>query len=157
MRKVIKKLLKLLVKQVPGYQLRSVILRGCGYAIGEEVYIGEDLLIIDELDDRGMVSIGDRVAIAPRVTLVTSSRPNFSRIAPYMPTNYGPITIENDAWIGTGVVVLPGVIIGEGSVIAANSVVTGDVKPYTIVGGSPARFIREVSVPWANTKEDPAP
>ena len=157
MRAIIKKLLKLLVKQMPMYQLRLAMLRLCGYAVGKEVYIGEDLLIIDEPSDQAMVSIGDRVAISPRVTLVVSSRPNFSRIAPYVPVKHGPITIENDVWLGTGVVVLPDITIGEGAVVGANSVVTKDVRPYTIVGGSPARLIREVSVPWNEETEIPVP
>jgi len=157
MRAVIKKVLKLLVKQMPMYQLRSAMLRLCGYRIGKDVYIGEDLIIIDEPSDRGMVSIGDRVAISPRVTLVVSSRPNFSRIAPYVPVKHGPIIIENDVWLGTGVVVLPNITIGEGAVVGANSVVTRDVRPYTIVGGSPARLIREVSVPWIEEMEIPVP
>lgn len=149
MRVIIKKVLKLLVKQMPMYRLRAAMLRLCGYAVGNDVYVGEDLIIIDEPSDWGMVSIGDRVAISPRVTLVVSSRPNFSRIAPYVPVEHGPITVENDVWLGTGVVVLPNIIIGEGAVVGANSVVTKDVGSYTIVGGSPARLIREVSVPWS--------
>jgi acetyltransferase-like isoleucine patch superfamily enzyme len=145
---ILKKVLKLLAKHMPLYQLRAGLLRLGGYAVGSEVYIGEDLIIIDEPGDRGMVRIGERVAISPRVTLVVSSRPNSSRIAQYVPVKHKPIVIGNDAWIGTGVVVLPGTTIGEGAVIAANSVVTRDVRPFTIVGGSPAEFIRGVPVPW---------
>ena len=157
LRVVTKKVLKLLSKQMPIHQLRSAMLRWCGYVVGKDVYVGEDLLIIDEPSDRGMVTIGDRVAISPRVTLVVSSRPNFSRIAPYVPVDHGSITIENDAWIGTGVVVLPNVTIGEGAVVGANSLVTKDVRPYTIVGGSPARLIREVSVPWIEETKNLVP
>lgn len=153
MRAIIRRLLKLMVKHVPMYQLRSAMLRLCGYAVGKDVYVGEDLIIIDEPSDWGMVSIGDRVAISPRVTLVVSSRPNFSRIAPYVPVKHGPIAVENDAWLGTGVVILPNITIGEGAVVGANSVVTRDVKPYTIVGGSPAKMIRKVSVPWIEEME----
>jgi len=145
---IVKRVLKFLVKHMPIYQLRSAMLRLCGYAVGKNVYVGEDLIIVDEPSDRGMVSIGDRVAISPRVTLVVSSRPNHSRIAPYVPVKHGPITIESDAWLGTSVVVLPGIRIGEGAVVGANSLVTRDVRPYTIVGGSPARVIGEVRVPW---------
>ncbi len=53
----------------------------------------------------------------------------------------GPIEIEHDVWIGTHCVILSGVKIGTGAVIAANSVVTKDIEPYAIVGGSPAKFI----------------
>jgi len=157
MRAIIKKLLKFLTKHMPMYQLRSAMLRLCGYTVGKEVYVGEDLIIIDELSDQAMVSIGDRVAISPRVTLVVSSRPNFSRIAPHVQVKHGPITIENDVWLGTGVVVLPDITIGEGAVVGANSVVTKDIRPYTIVGGSPARLIRKVSVPWIKETDIPVP
>jgi maltose O-acetyltransferase len=157
MRAVLKKVLKLLVKHMPMYQLRAAILRWCGYVVGKNAYVGEDLLIIDEPSDRGMVTIGDRVAISPRVTLVVSSRPNFSMTAPYVPVKHGSIVIENDVWLGTGVVVLPNITIGEGAVVGANSLVTKDVRPYTIVGGSPARLIREVSVPWIEEKKNPVP
>jgi galactoside O-acetyltransferase len=152
-----KKLLKMLVKHMPVYQLRAAVLRWCGYSVGSDVYVGEDLIIIDEPHDWGMVSVGDRVAISPRVTLVVSSRPNLSRIEPYVPAKHAAIRVDDDAWLGTGVVVLPGVSIGEGAVVAANSVVTADVGPYTIVGGSPAKLIRKVIVPWVEQTQSPAP
>jgi hypothetical protein len=53
------------------------------------------------------------------------------------------VTIGHDVWIGHGVIVLPGVTIGDGAVLAAGAVVTKDVAPYAIVGGVPARLIRE--------------
>ncbi|TIX89359.1 DapH/DapD/GlmU-related protein [Rhizobium sp. P44RR-XXIV] len=53
------------------------------------------------------------------------------------------VTIGHDVWIGHGVIVLPGVTVGNGAVLAAGAVVTKDVSPYTIVGGVPARLIRE--------------
>ena len=154
-RAVVKRVLMLLVRFMPLYRLRAAMLRWCGHAVGRDVYVGEELLIIDEPSDWGLVGIGDRVAISPRVTLVVSSRPNHSRIAPYVPVKHGPIAIEADAWLGTGTVIMPDTRIGEGAVVAANSVVTVDVEPYTIVGGSPAKFIREVAVPWKETH--PAP
>jgi maltose O-acetyltransferase len=152
-----KRLFMMLVKWIPLYKLRATLMRLSGYSLGRDVYIGQDLLVIDEPSDRGMIRIGDRVAISPRVTLVTSSRPNFSRIEPFVPVLHSPINIENDAWLGTGVIVLPGTKIGEGAVVAANSVVTKNVEPYTIVGGSPAEFIREVHVPWKAKMENLEP
>lgn len=152
MKVVLKKIFKLLVKHIPLYPLRSTLLRLGGYIVGSKVYIGEDLIIIDEPNDCAMISIGDRVAISPRVTLVVSSRPNFSRIASYAPIKHGPIIIKNDVWLGTGVVVLPNITIGEGAIVGANSLVTKDVKPYTIVIGSPAKLIGTISVPWIKEK-----
>jgi len=55
-----------------------------------------------------------------------------------------PVRIGDLAWIGFNSIILKGVVIGEGAVIAAGSVVTKDVPPYTVVGGNPARIIREV-------------
>lgn len=59
------------------------------------------------------------------------------------PKTKGDIVVENDVWIGISSLILSGVRIGNGSVIAASSVVTKDVEPYTIVGGNPARVIRK--------------
>jgi acetyltransferase-like isoleucine patch superfamily enzyme len=56
-----------------------------------------------------------------------------------------PIIVEDDAWIGFNSIILKGVTIGEGAIIAAGSVVTKNVPPWTIVGGNPAKFIREIS------------
>jgi virginiamycin A acetyltransferase len=55
----------------------------------------------------------------------------------------GDTVIGNDVWIGYDVLVMPGVTIGDGAIVAARSVVTADVPPYTIVGGNPARPVRE--------------
>jgi maltose O-acetyltransferase len=121
----------------------------CGYFIGKQVYIGEDIIIIDDLgDSKFNLSIGDRASISPRVTFVLHTQPNDSRIVPYVNSHKGSINVGADAWIGTGAVILPDVIIGEGAVVGANSVVTKSVPPYTVVGGVPARTIKKVNVPW---------
>lgn len=147
--KIKKKLLKMAAKHLPGCGLRISLLRMCGYIIGDRVYLGEDIIIIDDLDDDHFnLNIGDRASISPRVTFVMHTQPNESRIVPYVNSHKGPITIGADAWIGTGAVILPNVTVGEGGVVGANSVVTKDVPPYTVVGGVPARKIKEVDVPW---------
>jgi acetyltransferase-like isoleucine patch superfamily enzyme len=141
-----KRLLKLLAKQIPGYRIRCQLLRMAGYKIGEQVYIGEDLIIIDELEDRGRVRIGNRVAISERVTLVISSNPNFSRIRPFLKDIHGHIEIDDDAWLGTGAVILPNVRIGTGAVVGAGSVVTKDVPDFTVVVGVPAKEIKKIDI-----------
>lgn len=151
-----KKLLKLIAKQLPGCGLRIRLLRMCGYEIGESVYIGEDFIIIDDLDETQLrLAIGDRASISPRVTFVMHTQPNESRIVPYVNSHTGSIVIESDAWIGTGAVILPNVTIGEGAVVGANSVVTRSVAPYTVVGGVPARKIKDVNVPWKPSEDQP--
>ncbi len=127
---------------------RVSLLRSCGFTIGRDVYIADDLLIVEELADRANITIGDRVSIAPRVTLVTSSHPNHSRIRGFAPVAQGPIVIEEDAWLGAGCVVLPGVRIGRGAVVGANSVVLSDVPSLHVVAGQPARTVQEL-VPGA--------
>jgi acetyltransferase-like isoleucine patch superfamily enzyme len=124
---------------------RVSLLRLCGFRIGTDVYIADDLIIVEELADRGNITIGNRVSIAPRVTLVTSSHPNYSRTRAFAPVSQGPITIEDDAWLGAGCIILPGVRIGRGAVVGANSVVSQDVLPLHVVAGQPARTVRELT------------
>lgn len=132
---------------MPGYSLRRSLLRLAGYGVGRDVFIGEDLIIKDELADRGMVRIGDRAAIADRVMLVVSSRANFSRFRMYMGESHRPIDIGEDAWLGAGCIVLPGVRIGRGAVVGAASLVAGDVPEFTVAAGIPARPIRKLEIP----------
>jgi acetyltransferase-like isoleucine patch superfamily enzyme len=131
---------------MPGCRIRRRLLRMAGYRIGEQVYIGEDLIIVDELGDRGRVRIGNRVAVAERVTLVVSSNPNFSKIRPFVKDVHGFIEIDDDAWLGTGAILLPNVRVGIGAVVGAGSVVTKDVPDFTIVGGVPAKVIKKINV-----------
>jgi maltose O-acetyltransferase len=56
-----------------------------------------------------------------------------------------PITVKRGAWVGANATVLPGVTIGEGAVVAAGAVVTKDVPPHTVVGGNPARVLKELA------------
>jgi virginiamycin A acetyltransferase len=62
---------------------------------------------------------------------------------PLTPVNKGNTVIGNDVWIGNAVTIMPGVNIGDGAILASNSVVTKDIEPYSIVGGNPAKFIRQ--------------
>jgi len=141
-----KKILKPFARIMPLSNLRIALFRLCGYSIGKDVFIGEDLIISDNLHDRN-VFIGDRASIAPRVTLITSSGPNLSKIKPYVKVvNKGKITIESDAWIGAGAIILPNVTIGRGAVVGAGAVVTKDVPPYTVVVGVPAKEIKKLNV-----------
>src|SRR5918996_2878173 len=113
-RRLRKKILKRWARNAFFPSWRVQLLRWCGFAIGRDVYIADDFLVIEELVDHNNVRIGDRVSIAPRVTIVTSSHPNDSRIRAFAPVAKGPVVIEEDAWIGAGAIVLPGVRIGRG-------------------------------------------
>jgi acetyltransferase-like isoleucine patch superfamily enzyme len=107
--------------------------------IGYNVFINRNTYIAAPVS----VKIGDNVMIGPFVMLNSGSH-NYSesnKIIRDQGHKLLPIIIESDVWIGAHVCVLPGVIIGEGAIIAANAVVTKNVEKYTIVGGIPAKYI----------------
>lgn len=92
--------------------------------------------------DRGGITLGNDVFIAPKVNLITI---NHDPSPDNRSATYGrPIIIEDKVWIGIGSTILPGVRIGYGAIVGANSVVTHDVPPMTIVGGNPARIIKKL-------------
>jgi acetyltransferase-like isoleucine patch superfamily enzyme len=102
------------------------------------------------------VIIGSFCSIGPDVTIITGGihPPNWVSTFPIrdfvgvdipydgLPTSNGDITIGHDVWIGTGVTILSGVTIGNGAIIASGAVVSGNVPPYAIAGGIPAKVIR---------------
>lgn len=134
-----------LAKSFPMNSVRVCALRWCGYSVGKNVYIGPDLIVVnDSQEQEGMLVIGDRVAIAPRVTLVLGSDANWSGLNIIIPPERGPIVIKNDSWIGTGAIVLPGVEIGEYSIIGAAALVNKHVPSREIHAGVPAKMIKKI-------------
>ncbi|WP_413171238.1 acyltransferase [Anabaena azotica] len=89
----------------------------------------------------GEIKIGDRVMIGSH-TAITSVTHDYEQQDMHHTSIKKRVVIEEDVWIGTHSVILPGVTIGRGSVIGANSVVTKDVEPYSIVFGSPAKHYK---------------
>lgn len=97
--------------------------------------------------------IGNYVCIAAGVTILMGGNhnhhPDWITVYPFenqIMDSYAPkgnTIIKSDAWIGMNAMIMPGVTIGEGAIIAAGSIVTKDIPPYTIVGGNPARIIKE--------------
>jgi len=141
-----KKVAKFFATFCPSNRIRIGLYRFASYDIGNDVYIGDRVIIIDRLSDKSNIIVGDRASISSGVTLVSSSYPNNSRIAPYVNTSYGRIVIGSDAWLGTGSIILPNVSIGEGAVVGAGAVVNKSVAPFTIVAGVPAKNIGEVNM-----------
>lgn len=94
----------------------------------------------------GTCTIGDYVMMGTDVVVITRNH-SFERTdIPMMHQGFEkerPVIIGNDVWIGDRVMIMPGVHVGEGSIIAAGAVVTRDVPPYTIVAGVPARVIKK--------------
>jgi len=90
---------------------------------------------------RGGVKIGDYVLIGPNVIIASSQHRYDIKGTPIMFQGHikEEVVIGNDVWIGANAVILPGVTIGDGTIIGAGAVVTSDIDPYSIVGGVPAR------------------
>jgi galactoside O-acetyltransferase len=112
---------------------------GPNIAVGERVFVNQYCMFLGH----GAIDIGDRVMIGPRVTLTTAGHPvDPERRRSHITAE--PITVEPDVWIGASATLVPGVTVGHGSVVAAGAVVTRDVPPRSLVGGNPARVIREL-------------
>jgi maltose O-acetyltransferase len=136
---------KHLAKDFPYLKIRLFGLRLCGFEIGKSVYIGQDLIIASMISEKSChLSIGDRVAIGPRVTIILASDANWSNLMKHIEPIRGTVVLKNDCWIGAGAIILPDITIGEYSIVGAGSVVTKDVEPYTIVTGVPAKFHKKV-------------
>lgn len=89
--------------------------------------------------------IGKDVMMGPDVVFITANHNFEDTSIPMRGTGHAPaeiIQISDDVWLGTRVIILPGIKIGKGAIIGAGSVVTKDVPDYAIVGGNPARIIR---------------
>ncbi len=119
----------------------SKIYHSYGLKIGRNVTM-EDVYI----DARGGVKIGNDVMLAQDVIILTSSHSTQRSAVPIIarPIIFKPVEIGDDCWIGCRVVILPGVKIGRGCVIGAGSVVTKDVKDYSVAYGVPAKVEREM-------------
>ncbi len=136
---------KIIASICPINYFRIIALRLCGFIIGKQTYIGNSLLVITYTgNENSNLIIEDRVSIAPRVTIVLASGSNNSKLAEYFPLVTGTVRLANDCWIGTGSIILPGLTVGEFSIVAAGSVVTKNVEPYTIVGGIPAKVLKKI-------------
>jgi acetyltransferase-like isoleucine patch superfamily enzyme len=108
------------------------------------------------------VRIGRHVQVAGGVTFRDSgghaSDPTLRKAgAPPDASEVRPIVVHDNAWIGTGAMLLPGTEIGEGSIVAAHAIVSGVVAPYTIVAGNPARRVGTLAPPSAEPRAAAAP
>lgn len=108
---------------------------------GDNVYANFNLTLVDDTD----IYVGDKVMFGPNVTVATAGHPIDPELR-YQAMQYNiPVHIGNNVWIGANAVVLPGITIGDNSVIGAGSVVTKDIPPNVIAVGNPCRVLREIS------------
>ena len=136
----------------------------CDYGIN--IYLGNNVSINMNCTfvDCNRITIGNRVLIASNVQIYTAAHPVelAQRLTPDWDPESGayfcrtfarPVTIGNDCWLGGGVIVLPGVTIGDGTVIGAGSVVTKDIPPDCVAVGNPCRVMRKIN----RQKQDKGP
>tara|TARA_B100000749_G_C18190003_1_gene367510 strand:- start:338 stop:640 length:303 start_codon:yes stop_codon:yes gene_type:complete len=98
-------------------------------------------------DDLANICIGDDVLIGSGVHLYSSNHRFDQRDTPIASQGYSPsedLVIENDVWIGANAIILPGVRVGQHSVIGAGSVVSKSIEPYSVYAGVPARKIKDL-------------
>ena len=113
---------------------------GYNISIGDQVFINFNCVILDI----NAVNIGDRSMLGPGVHIYAATHQIDAKTRGSMLEFGKPVTIGEDVWIGGGAIICPGVNIGDRSIIAAGAVVTKDVPNDVIVGGNPARVIKNI-------------
>ena len=108
--------------------------------IGDLFYANFNLTIVDD----GEVFIGDHVMIGPNVTIATAAHPVEPSLRKKALQFNCPVHIGNNVWIGANTVILPGVTIGDNTVIGAGSIVTKDIPANVVAVGNPCRVLREI-------------
>lgn len=112
---------------------------GKNISVGKNVFINHACSFLD----LGGITIEDDVMIGPRVSITSENHPveveDRKTLVP------GKVTIKKNAWIGGGAHILPGITIGENAVVAAGAVVIRDVPPNTVVGGIPAKVLKQIA------------
>lgn len=114
---------------------------GCHMHVGKNFYANFNLTVVDDTD----IFIGDSVMIAPNVVIATGTHPICPELRERVYQYNLPVHIGNRVWIGAGAIVLPGVTIGDDTVIGAGSVVTKDIPSGVVAVGNPCRVLRPIS------------
>ncbi|OEE73123.1 sugar O-acetyltransferase [Vibrio genomosp. F6] len=109
--------------------------------LGKNVYVNFNLTLVDDTH----IYIGDYVMIGPNVTIATAGHPIDPDLRMKVAQFNIPVTIGNNVWIGANAVILPGVSVGENTVIGAGSIVTKDIPANVVAVGNPCRVLREIN------------
>lgn len=109
--------------------------------LGSNVYVNSNLMIVDD----GNIYVGDKVMFGPNVTIATANHPIDPELRARGLQYNKDVHIGENAWIGAGVVIVPGVHIGRNTVIGAGSIVTKDIPDNVVAVGNPCKVLREIS------------
>lgn len=123
-------------------------------SLDSKIIIGDncDIGAFSHITAVGKIEIGNGVLTGRRVLISNNNHGDFSeeslRIQPNSRTivSRGDLVIEDNVWIGEGASILGGLIIGRGTVVGANAVVTKDIPPYSLVVGNPARIVKQINM-----------
>lgn len=107
---------------------------------GKGVYANFNLTLVDDTH----IYVGDYTMIGPNVTIATAGHPVLPELREKAYQYNAPVHIGKNVWIGAGVVIIPGITIGDNSVIGAGSVVTRDIPANVVAVGDPCRVLREI-------------
>ena len=108
---------------------------------GKGVYANFNLTLVDDTH----IYVGDYTMLGPNVVLATAGHPILPELRPLAYQYNMPVHIGKNCWLGAGVIVLPGVTIGDNTVIGAGSVVTKDIPANVVAVGNPCRVLREIN------------
>jgi acetyltransferase-like isoleucine patch superfamily enzyme len=131
---------QVLARIVPFSGFRVKLQRARGVTIGEKTMIGPLVHIDDVYPD--YVVIGDNVSLAGQNFILAHNKP-LEHHKNIVEAQLAPVYINDGAWIALGAMVLPGVTVGEGAIVASGAIVTKDVPPLVLVGGIPAKIIKD--------------
>ena len=117
---------------------------GAFFASGRELELGDNSGLGLNCRVTGPVTIGRDVMMGPNVTIVTQNHETADTSIPMrlQTAPKHPVRVGDDVWIGANVIILPGVTVGSGAILAAGAVVTKDVPDWAVVGGNPARILK---------------
>lgn len=139
-RRTMDHIIQVISKVVPYSGLRIWLHKMRGVKIGKNAHIGPMVTIDDVYPN--FVIIEDGVSIAGQNFILTHNKPlNYHKSL--SESFLAPVVIKKNAWIAIGVIILPGVTIGEGAIVASGSVVNKNIPPNTLYGGVPAKLIKE--------------
>lgn len=135
----------------PDAHIRKLFWQKTCVEMGEGTFGSVGMVVSDDYTSgECLISLGKRISMGPGVMFNPCSAPNNSMLMQkhsYVKQHLiqrAKIVVDDDVWIGAGVIILPGVSVGRGAIIGAGAVVIKDVPPFSIIAGVPARIIRTV-------------
>ena len=137
---------ELFVKQIFAKSGKNInISKGARFGNGQFLFIGNNSSIGLNCKVPNNIKIGENVMMGPNVMIFGSNHASERTDIPMIQQGYKkypPVTIEDDVWVGANSIILPGVVIKKGSIVAAGAVVTKSFPEFSIIGGNPAKIIK---------------